>query len=333
MPSDEIKSTIFLTVQKYLNDTPLLLAGTGLSIPAEIPGMQQLAEHLQKTLNKKYKTDTTWSKISENLSNGIDLESALTDITIEEVLLSDIIKSTWSLVTDADLQFFHEKVIQYKSQALCTLLQKLTATCFESLNIITTNYDRYIEYCCDMCNFSLDNRFLGMYLKSAASDEPKAKDVINLFKVHGSLDTFYNIETKESVCIPLQKNIPNGFIPQIVTPGSNKFKMILETDTYRWMLYFADKAINNAKCYLCIGYGFNDSQIQERIITNIKSGKPIVVVTKSLRDESLALLNDNAKNYVVILDSGNGKTRFIIDKTEYELDGEYWNLEHFLKII
>ena len=161
----------------------------------------------------------------------------------------------------------------------------------------------------------------------------KKKDVVNLLKVHGSLDTFHSIETKESVCIPLQYNIPNGFVPEIVTPGSDKYETLLTTDTYRSILYKTDEIINNAKCYLCIGYGFNDSQIQQNILNNITFGKPIVVVTKELSDAALSLINNKAREYAVLIESPSNKTRVIINKNEFEIDGEYWKLENFLEII
>lgn len=67
--------------------------------------MYQLAQYLQETLNEKYKTDATWATIAEKLSNGIDLEGALTEVNIGDALLSDIIKLTWILVSNADLHF------------------------------------------------------------------------------------------------------------------------------------------------------------------------------------------------------------------------------------
>ena len=151
-------------------------------------------------------------------------------------------------------------------------------------------------------------------------------------KVHGSLDSFSDLKTKESVSIPLQERIPNGFIPEIITPGSDKYKAIL-TSASRDILHKADTLIEKANNFLCIGYGFNDSQIQEKIITKIKSGTPIVIVTQKLKDNSLDLINSNSRNYVVVMDGGNNSTRFIINKTDVTIDGTYWTIEGFNEII
>ena len=254
---DKNKDIVFKTIQTYLTDTPVVLAGTGISIPAGIPGMNKLSKFLQDNLKVKYEKNSIWCKISDRLDEGIDLESALTGVDIKGELLTDIVKLTWKLVTEYDLKFFNENVLSRVRQPLCDLIAKLMSTCYNNVNIITTNYDRYIEYCCDICGVEIDNRFNGMYLKS----------------------------------------------------------------------------LNNAKCYLCIGYGFNDSQIQQNILNNITFGKPIVVVTKELSDAALSLINNKAREYAVLIESPSNKTRVIINKKESEIDGEYWKLENFLEMI
>lgn len=330
---ENIKDIVFKTIQTYLTDTPVVLAGTGISIPAGIPGMDQLSKFLQSKLNDKYADNPNWCRISDKLNEGIDLESALTGVEVKGDLLTNIVNLTWELVTAYDLKFFNENVLSRTRQPLCDLIQKLTSTCYNNVNIITTNYDRYIEYCCDICGVKIDNRFDGLYLKSLNNNELKKKDVVNILKVHGSLDTFHSIETKENICIPLQNKIPNGFVPEIVTPGSDKYETLLTTDTYRNILSKSDELINNAKCYLCIGYGFNDSQIQQNILRNITFGKPIVVITKKLNDDALSLINNKAQKYVVLIESPLNKTRVIINKKDFEIEGNYWKLENFLEII
>ena len=67
--------------------------------------------------------------------------------------------------------------------------------------------------------------------------------------------------------------------------------------------------------------------------SNITFGKPIVVVTKELSDAALSLINNKAREYAVLIESPSNKTRVIINKNEFEIDGEYWKLENFLEII
>ena len=326
------KEDIFRTIQEYTTDVPLVLIGTGASIPVGVPGMPELANYLMDNLDSKYSSDTNWCDISEKLRSGIDLESALTPYHLDGGLLNDIKKLTWELVTNADLKLFYEKVLFGKVLPLSVLLQKLIQPHPHSIDILTTNYDRYIEYCCDQIDILVDNRCSGMYLKKTDKNGLSKRDIINLLKVHGSLDSFCDIKTNESISIPLQQKIPNGFIPEIITPGSDKYKAIL-TSTSREILHNADSLIDKASNFLCIGYGFNDSQIQEKIITKIKAGTPIVVVTKSLSDNALDIINSNSRNYAVIMDGGENATRFIINKTDITLEGVYWTIEGFNEII
>lgn len=324
---------VFKAVQDYINDPPLMLIGTGASIPMGISGMWKLAQHLQCKLDEKYASDVTWSTVSEKLNSGSDLESALTDCHLNVELLNDIKCATWELVTRDDLKLFREKVLLNAELPLATIIRKLIGTSRGKLDIITTNYDRYIEYCCDRCGLKIDNRYSGMYRKQIVTDDVRKRDIVNLLKVHGSLDSFTDNLTGESISIPLQESIPNGFTPEIITPGSDKYQTLLTTTSNRAILHVADSLISNATNFLCIGYGFNDSQIQQNIITKIKSDTPIVVVTRELSDNAFGLISNNSKNFAVILDGGDNNTRFIINREETLLNGSYWTLDGFKEII
>lgn len=96
-------------------------------------------------------------------------------------------------------------------------------------------------------------------------------------KVHGSLDVFRDSLTVVSV--PLQSELPVGLTPEIITPGRSKYEAILK-GIPRQVLSVADSKISQARGFLCIGYGFNDTQVQENILTQIRRGVPIVVLTK-----------------------------------------------------
>ena len=326
------KEEIFKIIQDYISDPPLMLIGTGLTIPAGIPGMKELGKYLQKNLDDKYSKDRNWEDVSNKLNNGEDLETALTGYTLNEALLNDIKSLTWELISNSDLRIFKEDFLFGVNPPFSKLLRKLLQPSRHHLDIITTNYDRYIEYCCDICNVAVSNGFSGTYLKKLKEINLNSKNNITLLKVHGSLDSFFDIKNRIGISLPLQETIPNGFVPEIITPGTNKFEEIM-TSTSRQMVHYADSLIDRARTFLCIGYGFNDTQIQERIIARIRSGIPIVIVTKDLTDRALGIINNSSSNYAVILDGGKNKTRFIINKKETIIDGLYWTIEGFDKII
>lgn len=81
------KNDIFLMVQKALNRPPLILVGTGGTIPYGISGMPKLANWLLRKLNSKYAGNPKWKEFDKRLKSGLDLESALTDLNMRILLL------------------------------------------------------------------------------------------------------------------------------------------------------------------------------------------------------------------------------------------------------
>jgi hypothetical protein len=324
---------IFKKVQKYVENVPLILIGTGGTIPYGLPGMHELSNHLFNQLNEKYKTNSEWIIFTERLTVGIDLESALTDLSLNDDILCNITKATWQLVTDYDLQLLN-KLVQSKTKLpLAKLINKFYQPHPQCVNIITTNYDRVIEYACDQYNIRTDTKFHGNYIKYFSASMLGTKNVVNILKVHGSLDLF---KDKDNLVysIPIQKEVPIGFIPEIIAPGSSKYRSVLK-GTCRQVLHHADSLINDAKGYLCIGYGFNDEQIQANIISGIKTGKPIVVVTKKISDMAAKLLLDSSTKCIIIQESKDipNSTEFVGNNESITVSGTYWTIDGFMEII
>ncbi len=327
------KSEIFKVVQKYVMNGPLILVGTGGTIPYGIPGMNELAKYLIAQLHDKYKVHPEWNIFEDRLKNNIDLESALTDLSLNEEIIDCITKATWQLVTDYDLKLL-KRIVQDRSiLPLAKLINKFYQAHPQCVNIITTNYDRVIEYACDQCNIKSDTKFNGNYIRYFSECKLNSKNIVNILKVHGSLDLF---KDKNSLVysIPIQSEIPVGFIPEIIAPGSSKYRSVLQ-GTCRNLLHDADNLINNTQSFLCIGYGFNDEQIQTNIIRGIKKGKPIVVITKEISDKAVRLILDNSENYVIIQENKGepNSTEIFIDKQRLSIDSTYWTVEGFMKII
>lgn len=326
------RNDFFKFVQDYMRDVPLLLIGTGGTMPYGIPGMEKLSDRLINTLDQKYKANTEWDKFVANINSGKDLESSLTGLNLKEDILNDIIVQTWILVNDADIKLLNKILCNKEFLPIARLIKMFYNTQPQCVNIITTNYDRVIEYACDQFKIPIDKRFEGYYLKTFSQAKLRHKNIVNLIKVHGSLDLFKD-ENDYVYSIPLQKNIPDKFTPAIVTPGEDKYKTILNGEC-RDLVHIADDLINNAKSFLCIGYGFNDIQIQRNVIEGIKQDKPIVVVTKKISDGAVSLITNNSRKHVIIQEDekNHNKTDIIINKKRFQLEGIYWDLENFLEI-
>jgi len=323
---------VFKIIQKYTQDVPLILIGTGGTIPYGIPGMTQLAEHLIAHVGVKYNSDKNWDIFRKRLLDGKDLETALTGLNLAEKIMFDITRSTWGLITQYDLKLFY-KVL--KSEITLTLGRLLRAMCVPhpmQVNVITTNYDRVIEYSCDQFNLSINTLCDGRYMRLIDTELVKRNHKVNLLKVHGSLDWFEN-ENGNVYSLPLQANIPEQMHPKIIPPGSEKYRSIAQPPC-RDVIHIADNYIAKAESFLCIGYGFNDEQIQTNIISAIRKGKPIVVVTKKLSDSALTMISKNATKYVVIQESNTfGHTDFLMKDISHTEKGEFWKIEYFYNIL
>lgn len=325
------RDDIFRAIQVAVEDTPLLMIGSGSSAPYGLPGMQELGEHLLKQLDSKYSGEKCWNTFRENLQAGQDLESALSDITFPSDILNDVKWETWSLISSRDFELFGRILFGHQELALSKLLKKLYQATPQKIDIITTNYDRVVEYACDLAQIPVANGFYGCYHKHFDKDFPLKKSV-NLVKVHGSLDVFCDTHDV-AVSVPMLKDRVPGLIPEIITPGASKYAAVL-TGTPRQLLSAADERIGQARSFLCIGYGFNDAQIQENILTKARVGVPVVVLTKEVSDHAAHLLANNAKNYISIQEGKKKNTTEICINKEIEiLDGTFWTIDGFMDII
>ena len=132
----------------------------------------------------------------------------------------------------------------------------------------------------------------------------------------------------------MQVTLPAGFTPDIVPPGSNKYRTVLQ-GIHRDLLHEADNFIKSATGFLCIGYGFNDEQIQATMLEEIKLGKPVIVVTMAISDSAASLLRNSSNNYIIIQQATDKiyQTEFIING-EYVYTAEnYWSIDGFMNII
>ncbi|CAM4453968.1 SIR2 family protein [Paenibacillus typhae] len=325
-------NTVFKLVQKFTQDVPLILMGTGGTIPYGIPGMFQLSEHLITQLGPKYSFDNEWVEFQERLKKGQDLESALTGLNLLEEIMYDITRSTWELVAKYDLQLFHKVLKDEITLSIGKLLKAMCVPHPKQVNVITTNYDRVIEYACDQFNLSVNTLCAGRYMRMIDIELAKGKRKVNLLKVHGSLDWFEH-SNGSIYSIPLQAIIPEQMHPKIIPPGSEKYRSIAQPPC-RDVIHIADDYIAKADSFLCIGYGFNDEQIQTNIISAIRKGKPIVVVTKKLSDSALKMISMNATNYVIIQENDiAGYTDFLMKDVKHSEKGEFWKLEEFYNIL
>lgn len=331
--NDEMK-ILTSTIQKYLENNPLVILGSGGTIPYGLPSMSEIAEELCR----KPSIDETYEKLCSKLSNGLDLESAINDVNLSEKASLFLRESVWNYINTKDLIYL--KNIE-PNNSITKLINKLFQSSLNKCTIITTNYDRLIEYSADIANATSITNFEGTLIRKFESIDKHIKNkrirarnkLVEIWKVHGSLDWF-EAQNEVFISYPLSREIPDNHIPLIIPPGKEKLTTT-HKEPYRTIITNADNSISNATCYLCIGYGFNDEHIQPKIISGIRENKkPIVILSKAMSDNCRSLIVDSLiTKYVIIEQFDENNSLISMPKKEpFTVEGRYWSLNDFLNI-
>lgn len=195
----------------------------------------------------------------------------------------------------------------------------------ERLHVFTTNYDRLLEYGCDLSGLRVIDRFVGAmepvfrssrlsvdfhYNPPGIRGEPRYMEgVLRLSKLHGSVDWHLDGRTRRIVRRGIAfgaKDAPS--VPQhpvetvMIYPNAAKD---VETTAYPYAELFRDFAEAlcrpNAAAVLC-GYGFGDDHIN-RVLADMLSlpSTHIVVFAYSFDDRVKKFLDNVARDAQVSL--------------------------------
>lgn len=331
-------------IQNWTNNIPLIILGSGASVPFGIPSMFVLGEHLKNAISFTEKEDKEqFEAFKTAFDKTGDLETTLLGLNLRPNVLNEIVCKTWELINDRDIVAY-ERILQKKIEVpLSTLISHLLSTSRKKISIVTTNYDRIAEYASSLTNAFICNGFTHNFCGCFARNIHKNNfsklngysGHVNIWKVHGSLDWFKS-ENEEHFHFPLRHTILDKFIPSIVTPGLRKY-LQSHLEPYRTIFTEADSEIEHANAYLCIGYGFNDEHVHPKLISQIKNGKPIIVITKELTENTKrAIIDGDCKQYILIEEVNSNDTRIYSSLFDGEViisDKSYWVLSEYLKLI
>ena len=151
-----------------------------------------------------------------------------------------------------------------------------------------------------------------------------------IYKPHGSLDWYLRNQTP----VAYEGDLPNC-TRLIITPGHNKFRNGYNSpfDHHRAR---ANEAIDRAKRFLILGYGFNDDHLETHLSPAIREGKPTLMLTHSLSPTAHLLATQN--DSVIALDcweeDGVKGTRMIANKgSTFFPNLAIWDLNSFISEI
>lgn len=322
-------------LQGYLENSPLIVLGSGASAPYELPSMDGLAEEIRKS--DTVISDPNYSAFCTAVNNS-GLEGAIDTVNLLPETLKEIRRVVWETVNEKDLLYFDQHLID-PPKALVELIRKVLAPTPNKVAIVTTNYDRLAEYAADGVGATTVTGFEGSLIKklelpstSLKTKRTRARErVVDIWKVHGSLDWFVAPDGKV-VAFPLTRTIPNDFQPLIVPPGKEKYSSTHD-EPYRTIIAEADNAFVQAGAYLCVGYGFNDEQIQPKLLAQISKGKPIVILAKTMTPACKKhIVEAGINKYLIFEFSDSTHTKVYGNGWEETYEGQYWLLDNFMNI-
>ena len=316
---EEIKERVFTIIQNYLKTPPVIIWGSGATVPFGLPSMNTLNGILKDNISE-------FDKDCENLEVELGKEK------YHEVM-PEIRNIIWHAISTVDNEVL-QKLLTSNSDdfiGIKKLVEKISDAHPKVTNIVTTNYDRIIENVLSFHGIPFTDGFLGKELSLFDESLFSSKNIVNIVKVHGSLNWFdFGGEIRY-----LQNNIESS-VPQIICPGKNKYQEAYKSP-YRELIQKSDLFINSADSFLVVGFGFNDEHLTPRIKSKIKKGTPIVVITKIITETCLTEL-ESAEKYVLLEDDGDNKTKVTVKERNSEkqiiiLEGNFWSLNNFVEII
>ena len=322
-------------MQGYLENSPLIVLGSGASVSYGLPSMNSLAGFIKDA--PAVKGDPAYTQFCSELDK-VGLESAIDNVGLADTTLYAIREIVWAAVNNGDLKYFDEHPA-IAPPALRQLLEKAISPTPNKAVVVTTNYDRFPEYAADSIGATAITGFEGTLIRKLESPKPSLKSrrirsrerVVDIWKVHGSLDWFTSA-SDSVISFPLSRQIPTGYRPLIVPPGKNKYSSTHD-EPYRTIIALADEAFINAGAYLCIGYGFNDEHIQPKLLSQVSNGKPIVILVRTMTDACRKhIIDAQVKKYLIFERADDTHTKVYGNGWEQEYEGEYWSLDNFIKI-
>lgn len=351
-------------IENCLIHNPVVVLGSGASVKFGLPTMGGLKDAIVTAVEPTAKSDTeksAWTEFKEILSekdsegNTTDLETAMQRAKLNEhsSLFDAVIDATWKCIATADQKVLHQYFLTDDEFPLSRLYRFLLKSQHRRVTVITPNYDRLAEYAADIAGLHYrtgfgggilrDMRDLDTPLRYYRADLKSEERTIDIWKVHGSIDWFrINTGKGEKVrnlplgLSPTPLSMPSLSRPVIVPPGRGKYEET-HREPYRSCMREADRALNAAGAFLCVGYGFNDSHLQECLVRRCRDKAPVVLVTRDITPAARQELIDSKANAVVFSYSGtNGLTRIHTPNCRegWDVEGpDLWDFGAFLDFV
>ncbi|WP_110955435.1 SIR2 family protein [Anaerosinus massiliensis] len=338
MEINDVKTVI----QDFFQENTVTIIGSGLSVAEGIPGMGSLSVELLDKLpckiNEKADVDN-WKAISDRLKVGEGLEEALHSEKPTSIVEEKIRETTAEFIRTAEKKALNSVLSGSKRFRLSDYLQRFNIR-NNGLTVITTNYDRLVEYSCEMNGIRVDTLFVGKFICQFSPDESKYSFCKNIYKLRGQSRVEYSPKVKvlkPHGCLSwYQINGCAYSVPHlekdnclIITPGINKYREGYNEpfDTHRAR---ANAAIDSALRYIIIGYGFGDDHLETHLLRQLNSNKPALILTHSLSDKAIKVVK-GCKNVIAVCNRDNGSLVMNKDGEIFFPSINLWDIREMIK--
>ena len=329
----EIPRKVLKFIQDSMAKIPVIVIGSGASAAYGIAGMWQLAEFLKQEICPTQDEVEGWMEFKRQLEEGVDLETALHKVDLSERLEREVVLKTRELILPQDIEIRKKAILGQVDLHLSTLISYLNRTANPQIKVVTTNYDRLVEYSLDHAGVEYYSGFLGGYIRrfDGRFSSHRTVNKVEVLKVHGSLD-WYNNSIAEVLELSDRLHGTKGLMPVMVTPGKDKYRHT-HNDPFRTLITRVDTVFSEADSLLIIGFGFNDEHIQTKLMQKMRSSRtPIIIISKTLTDKARQFIKANKSSRILgIEECGVGSNLVFSDKEDMEIQESIWELKEFIK--
>src|SRR5690554_987688 len=172
---EEEKERIFTIIQNYLKNPPVVIWGSGATVPFGLPSMWTLNEIIKKEVPE-------FDQDCDNLEVELGKDKYI-------ALIPKIRNVIWEANTKSDKEVLQKLLTENNPDfiGIKKLVQKISDAHPKVTNIVTTNYDRIIENVLSFHDIAFTDGFLGKDLSVFDENLFSNKNIVNIVKVHGSL--------------------------------------------------------------------------------------------------------------------------------------------------
>jgi len=354
------KEIAYKELQKFFQDTPFVLFGTGMSCAVdERFGMDYLKEHLIECIKRENLSNSQnieWDSVLESLNDGADFETAMNSIK-DISLIKIIVEITGNFIGTLDFEYSQKILNNEINWPASTLFKKIVNGLYgtdHELHVATPNYDLLAEYAFEKYGIPYINGFYGSINRKLNWEKskrnityienvPHGKKIervlrkekhITLYKVHGSLNLFLiNDHLIENNAWLYTK--PENIERIIITPGISKYEKL---HLFRnELLGKYDSVIERHNFFLFLGFGFNDTQLNNHTIINkLQNQNSNGLVITKYSNERIEKILQSSENLWHIC--SNDKIGTIIKNKKYSEpliinDKELWKVDIFVSTI